>query len=295
MQNRPLLSRISPWCVALGALAANGLAQAACLDEAQIAAWTQAYEAKAPAPNAEEMSDADGQCTRNKLNAAFEAAGKKPIGYKAGLTNAAVQKRFGTDHPVWGRLYEGGLLPNRSTVPAAFGARPLFEADMLVRVSSSAINRASTPLQVLNNIDRIVPFIELPDLMVEDPKTLKGASVEAINVGARLGVMGEALAVPQLRSERYQLLDALQHMEVNITDQTGARIGGGRGGDLMGQPMNAVVWLIQALQNENRRLKVGDWISLGSFSALMPPQAGQQITVEYKGLPGAQPVKVQFE
>ena len=57
----------------------------------------------------------------------------------------------------------------------------------------------------------------------------------------------------------------------------------------------AVVWLIQALQNENRRLKVGDWISLGSFSALMPPQAGQQITVDYKGLPGAQPVKVQFE
>ena len=91
MQYRPLLSRISPWCVALGALAGNSLAQAACLDEAQIAAWAQAYEAKAPAPNAEEMSDADGQCTRNKLNAAFEAAGKKPIGYKAGLTNAAVQ------------------------------------------------------------------------------------------------------------------------------------------------------------------------------------------------------------
>ena len=269
--------------------------QAACVDDAQIAQWVQAYSAKSPAPNAVDLTEADGKCTRNKLTAAFEASGKKPIGYKAGLTNAAVQKRFNTDKPVWGKLYEGALLPNRSTVPAAFGARPLFEADMLVRVSSSAINRATSPLEVLNNIDRIVPFIELPDLMVENPATLNGAGVEAINVGARMGVMGDAIRVPALRDERYALLNALQSMEITISDQSGNRLGGGRGGDLLGQPMNAVVWLVEALKAENLQLKVGDWVSLGSFSALIPPKAGQQITVDYKRLPGAQPVQVTFE
>ena len=293
MLQRPTLTRLSPWLLALGTLA--GAAQAACLDDAQIAQWVQAFQAKTPAPNPPEMSAEDGQCTRNKLIAAFDADGRQPVGYKAGLTSAAVQKRFNTDKPVWGRLYKGALLANRTVVPANFGARPLFEADMLVRVSSTAINRATTPLQVLNSIDRVVPYIELPDLMVEDPKTLNGASVEAINVGSRLGVMGDTIRIPPLRDERYAFLNALQSMEITIKDQTGAKLGGGRGGDLMAQPMNAVLWLVQALDKENNALKVGDWVSLGSFSALLPPQAGQTISIEYKGLPGAQPVEVTFK
>ena len=293
MLQRPTLTRFSPWLLALGSLA--GAAQAACLDDAQIAQWVQAFQAKTPAPNPPEMSAEDGQCTRNKLIAAFDADGRQPVGYKAGLTSAAVQKRFNTDKPVWGRLYKGALLANRTVVPANFGARPLFEADMLVRVSSTAINRATTPLQVLNSIDRVVPYIELPDLMVEDPKTLNGASVEAINVGSRLGVMGDSIRIPPLRDERYAFLNALQSMEITIKDQTGAKLGGGRGGDLMAQPMNAVLWLVQALDKENNALKVGDWVSLGSFSALLPPQAGQTISIEYKGLPGAQPVEVTFK
>ena len=295
MLNRPLPSPFFRMAVVACALAGVSAAQAACLDDAQIAQWAQAYKDKTPAPNAGPLTEEEGKCTRNKLMAAFEQGGRQAVGYKAGLTSAAVQKRFNTDKPVWGRLYKGALLANRTAVPAAFGARPLYEADMLVRVSSTAINRATTPLQVLNNIDRIVPYIELPDLMVEDPKALDGAGVEAINVGSRMGVMGEAIAIPQFRNERYAMIDALQSMQITLKDQTGAAVGNGRGGDLMGQPLNAVVWLVQALQQENQRLKVGDWVSLGSFSALLPPKAGQQITVEYKGLPGAQPVMVTFE
>ncbi len=295
MLNRPLTSPLFRLAAVACALAGATAAQAACLDDAQIAQWMQAYNDKTPAPNAGAQTAEEGKCTRNKLIAAFEQAGRQPVGYKAGLTSAAVQKRFNTDKPVWGRLYKGALLANRTAVPAAFGARPLYEADMLVRVSSSAINRATTPLQVLNNIDRIIPYIELPDLMVEDPKALDGAGVEAINVGSRMGVMGEAIAIPQFRNERYAMIDALQSMQITLKDQTGAVVGTGRGGDLMGQPLNAVVWLVQALQQEKQRLKVGDWVSLGSFSALLPPKAGQRITVEYKGLPGAQPVEVSFE
>ena len=59
----------------------------------------------------------------------------RSIGYKAGLTNPAVQKRFNASAPVWGVLYAPMLLQDGATVDAAFGARPLFEADLLVRVS----------------------------------------------------------------------------------------------------------------------------------------------------------------
>lgn len=283
----------------LAVLAFAGLcitaAQATCLDDAQVAAMAAAYGARQPVPNPPPLSDEDGRCTRAKFNAALQQAGRKPVGYKAGLTNPAVQKRFGTDHPVWGVLYDGMLLPNGARVPAQFGARPLFEADMLVRVASPAINQATTPFQVLAAIDRIVPFIELPDLVVAEPGKLNGAGVEAINVGARLGVMGEPIRVPGMRAERYALLDALQHMDVTLSDQGGMRLGGGKGSDLMEQPLNAVLWLTGALAREGKALQVGDWVSLGSFSALLPPKAGMAVTLQFHGLPGAQPVRVSFE
>ena len=78
-----------------------------------------------------------------------------PVGYKAGLTNPAVQKRFNYDKPVWGKLDQGMLLSDGATVDAAFAARPLFEADMLVRVRSAAINQAKTPMDVLLAIDQL--------------------------------------------------------------------------------------------------------------------------------------------
>jgi hypothetical protein len=129
---------------------------------------------QAPAANPEGLSDADGACTRAKVNALLALRLGKVIGYKAGLTNPAVQKRFNTDKPVWGKLYEGMVLEDGATVEAAFGARPLYEADMLVRVKSAAINQAKTPMEVLQAIDQIIPFIELPDLVVQAPPKLNG-------------------------------------------------------------------------------------------------------------------------
>ena len=271
-------------------------AQAACLDDASIQQWLASYQAKQPAPNpAPDLSEADSACTRAKFTQALEATGRKVIGYKAGLTNPAVQQRFRTDKPVWGKLYDGMLLADGSTVPANFGARPLFEADMLVRVKDAGINQATTPMQVLQSIDAIAPFIELPDLMVQAPPQLNGAGVAAINVGARLGVVGALLPVPAYRAERHALLEQLQTMDVVVSDSAGAALARGKGADILGHPLQAVVWLAQALQAQGLQLQAGDWVSLGSFSPLMPPKAGQQIQVRYEGVPGLAAVSVRFE
>lgn len=284
--------------IALGAgvALATGLgAQAECLSDAAVGAMASHYAAKTPAPNFPALSDADGACSRAKFNALLGARLGKVVGYKAGLTNPAVQKRFNTDKPVWGKLYEGMVRPGGSTVPAAFGARPLYEADLLVRVKDAAINHARTPEEVLQHIDQVIPFIELPDLVVQAPPQLNGAGVGAINVGARLGIAGQPIAVPATRGERYALLDALERMTVQLTDHSGALLASGKGSDILGHPLNAVVWLAQALQQEEITLQPGDLVSLGSFSPLLPPRAGLSVTATYLGLPGAQPVQVHFQ
>lgn len=266
-----------------------------CLDEAAISQMARHYQARTPAANPPaDMSMADARCTRARLLGHLGSQAGPLAGYKAGLTNPAVQKRFNTTEPVWGVLYERMLLPSGAVVDAAFGARALYEADLLVRVKSRAINDARTPAQVLAHLDQLIPFIELPDLMVQQPARLNGAGVTAINVGARLGVRGQPLPVPTDGPAQARLLDELRDMNVRLTDAQGQALGGGKGADVLEHPLNAVVWLAQALKAEGRALMPGQLVSLGSFSALLPPRPGLQVTARYDGLSGAQPVTVTF-
>ena len=137
-------------------------AQAQCLSGAQVADMAAHYAAKTPIPNQPNPSDADAACTRAKFQALLGQQMGKVVGYKAGLTNPAVQKRFGTDKPVWGALYASMLLPSGSTVNAAFGTRPLFEADMLVRVRSSAIHRQKHRCRCWPQSTRSCPLSNCP-------------------------------------------------------------------------------------------------------------------------------------
>ena len=263
---------------------------AACLSDDQVATIFAAYQARKPAPNPEGLSTADGECSRAKFNALLAKQLGQPVGYKAGLTNPAVQQRFNADAPVWGALYKPMLLAEGAKVDAAFGARALYEADLLVRVSDLAINRATTAEQVLVAIDQVIPFIELPDLVVDAPSKLTGAAITAINVGARLGVVGTPIPA-QYTTEFSQ---RLRDMEV-VVKADGLEVDRGMGFDVLGHPLNAVVGLVRDLARSGQALKVGDLVSLGSFSKLMPPKPGLLVEVIYQGLPGTPIISVSFK
>jgi 2-keto-4-pentenoate hydratase len=282
-------------CLVVATAALTGLsAQAACMTDAQVSAMFDAYNQGVPAENPEGLSAADGECSRAKFLRMLTFQLGEPVGYKAGLTNPAVQKRFNHDSPVWGALYAPMLLQNGAVVPVNFGARALFEADMLVRVSSASINQATTPAQVLAAIDQVIPFIELPDLVVQAPPKLNGAAVSAINVGARLGVMGTPQPVPAAAADRSMMLEDLRVMTA-VVSVDGAELDRGKGSDVMDHPLNAVVWLVKDLARFGIALKPGDLVSLGSFSRLLPPKAGTTVEVAYYMLPGTPKVKVSFK
>ena len=87
--------------------------------------------------------------------------------------------------------------------------------------------------------------------------------------------------------------DALRDMVVVVSGD-GAELDRGKGSDVLGHPLNAVVWLVQDLAAQGLALKKGDLVSLGSFSKLMPPRPGLKVQVVYQGLPGDPAVKLSF-
>ncbi len=269
-------------------------AQAEMPSEANIKAVADAWLAKKPAPSfGAVMTIAEAATVQERYTALIAKDLGSVVGYKAGLTNPAVQKRFNYDKPLLGTLYEKMILQSGARVPAAYGARPVLEADMVAVVGDAAkLMAAKTPLDALEAIKEIRTFIELPDVMFDPQVKLDGSIILAANVLARLGVIGNTIPLPATADS----VAKLAAMKVEVLDQTGALLAAGKGSDSLENPLNSALWIAESLRAEGKAVKSGDLLSLGSFSALLPPKPGMTFTVRYTGLtPEPAEVKVTFE
>ncbi|HQR04160.1 MAG: hypothetical protein JSR19_08700 [Proteobacteria bacterium] len=264
--------------------------RAACPDAVtldQLAADWLAHRPAAALP-----ADLDGNaalCAQAGLLARLIPSQGPAVGYKVGLTTPAMQQRFHHHGPVRGVLLRSMLLADGAEVPADFGARPVYEADLIAEVADAGINTARDAAEALAHVKSIRPFIELPDLTLASTAPMNGQVLTAINVGARLGVMGAPLPATAA------LLVPLGSMEVVLEDaQSGREISRGKGADNLGHPLNALVWLARDLAAAGGRLEAGDLVSLGSFTPLQTPVPGQAVRVRYPGLPGTPSVSVRF-
>ena len=238
-----------------------------------------------------DLSMSDGECGRQRLVERLESSDNRIVGYKAGLTSKAVQERFGVASPVRGVLLKKMPLADGAEVPADFGARPMFEADLVVVVKDSGIHQAKTHLDVLRSLSLVVPFIELPDILVAEGEKLSAPLIVSLNVGARFGVVGKGIpaqATPEFAA-------ALAEMRVVVSDQGGKELASGRGAAILDHPLNAVLWLAQDLEKSRIKLQPGDMLSLGSFTVPLAPRPGLTATVRYEGLPGNPAVSVRFK
>jgi 2-keto-4-pentenoate hydratase len=263
---------------------------AACPDDAAVAAYLEDFKAgRTSAGFGKDIALDEARCARAKLIEALPDVLGERVGYKAVFTTEESQKRFGVAGPSWGAMYAGMMLLNSTLLPANFGARPRYEADLIVIVKDGDLADAQSPLEALDHITAIVPFIELPDLMLDKPT---GAELIATNAAFRGGVLGPRIPVQPTRT----FLKKLEEMEVVVAEErTGKELGRARGSALMGQPIRAALWLARALRKEGVELKAGELLSLGGFLPSMPVQSGTTISVSYLGLPDNPIVMVHFE
>jgi len=210
------------------------------------------------------------------------------VGYKAGLTNPNVQKVFGVTHPVRGTLLTKMMLKSDAEMPAAFGAVPMIEGDLCVRVGSTDINQAKTIEEALKSLDAVIPAIELPDMVFAKGVKFTGPAIAAINVGARYFIMGDP--IPLSATDEWK--ERLQNFSMSLKDETGAGLADGRGSAILGHPLNVVLWIKDSLAAEGKKLKKGEILSLGSVTKMIPPKAGSTIKGRYIGLSPEGPVEI---
>jgi 2-keto-4-pentenoate hydratase len=274
------------------ALAWHGDARAVCPSHERINTILRFQAVKEPVRGLPtDLSMRDAECGRRRLVEKLESSENRIVGYKAALTSRLLQERFGVSSPVRGVLLEKMLLTDGAAVEFDFAARPMFEAGLVVVVKDAAIQRASSHVEALRSISMVVPFIELPDLVVAEGEKLSASLIVSLNAGARLGIVGKGIpaqATPEFAA-------ALSQMRVVVMERDGRELARGRGTAILDHPLNAVLWLVQDLEKSRIKLKAGDVLSLGSFTAPLIPRPGLVVTVRYEGLPGDPTVSVRFK
>jgi 2-oxo-hept-3-ene-1,7-dioate hydratase len=267
------------------------ITHAACPSDAEVDAYLQDFtQRRVSKAYTNDISVADAECAKQKLAKKLTTVLGSPIGYKAAFTSAAVQQRFGVDGPRWGYMYDRNIVDIIAVLPHDFGARPLFEADLIVEVKDAGLADATTPLEALAHLEAIVPFIELPDLMLEGQ--FSGNRFTAVNVGFRGGVIGQEVPVQVTQA----FADSLANMTVVLIDEADGNkeLGRSKGNAIMGNPLNAAIWLAKSLKQAGIKVKKGDLLSLGSLITPAPTQAGMRVRLQYIGLPGDPTVSVAF-
>ncbi len=265
------------------------IARAACPSDAEIDAYLDDFaQRRVSKAFGNDISVADAECAKQKLGKKLPIVLGAPIGYKAAFTNPAVQQRFGVDGPRWGYMFDRNMVDIIAVLPHDFGARSQYEADLIVEVKDAGLADAKTPLEALSHLESVVPFIELPDLMLEGQ--FSGNRFTAVNVGFRGGVTGEEVPVQTTQA----FADAMASMTIVMVDEADGNkeLGRAKGSAIMGHPLNAAIWLAKNLKQAGITLKKGDLLSLGSLIPAQATKPGMRVRVQYIGLPGDPSVSV---
>jgi 2-keto-4-pentenoate hydratase len=202
------------------------------------------------------------------------------VGYKVGLTSAAMQTFCGIDHPIGGVVLARRVLASGATVRRSDFGRLGLEFEIAVRIKSDIPAAAYTPASIASYIDGVCAAIEVVDDRDADYTGLDVRSLVADN-SWNAGIVLSNFAATWLDLEAVP----------GRASKDGAPIGEGRGGDILGHPFNSVAWLNSQLVSRGGGLKAGQIVMTGSVMKTIFPSESATYRFELEGL-GAVDVRV---
>jgi 2-keto-4-pentenoate hydratase len=205
------------------------------------------------------------------------------VGYKVGLTSAAMQTFCGIDHPIAGVVLASRVHRSGATVRRADFGRLGLEFEIAVRIKSD-IPVTSTPCtaeMIGPHIGGVCAAIELVDDRAADYGNLDVLSLVADNSWNGGIVLSEFAAKwPDLEPA------------VGRATRDQAAIGEGHGRDILGHPFNSVAWLATQLNSRGEGLKAGQVVMTGAVMKTVFPDADASYRFVLEGI-GVVDVQVQ--
>lgn len=205
--------------------------------------------------------DADAAFQVQKINVDHAVAGgDRLVGYKLGNIAKVMQDAFGLDQPDYGHLLAGLFEFEGTTLHRGNFIAPYVELEPAFVLRSRLGGRNTTVADVINAIDYALPAIEIIDSRVKDwaiglPDTLAdNGSTGAVILG------GTPRKVTDLNLRDTRGILTINHREV-ISGTTG---------NILGNPLAAVAWLVNRLADYDVEFEGGQVILPGSCLQAVP-------------------------
>jgi 2-keto-4-pentenoate hydratase len=203
-------------------------------------------------------------------------------GYKIGLTTPVMQRLCGVDEPCYGAMFASEIRHSPAEIRVGDYCRVGIETEIAMRLGAD-LPEGGGRVRVEAAVDSCMAAIEVLEDLQHDYKRLTARAMVAGNVWNAGCVIG----APVTAWRGLDLAAATARLTIN-----GREIGSGKGGDVMGNPLNALSWLADKLAADGRPLKRGMVVMTGSMVPIQFPRPGDRAVVEVAGLGRAELVAV---
>lgn len=198
--------------------------------------------------------------------------GRNPIkvGYKVGLTSAAMQQWLGIDQPDFGTLLSDMAVVDGGAIDLDGLMQPRIEAEIAFVLGADLDRTFTSTADVLRATAFVVPALEIVDSRILDWK-FKVADTVADNASSGLFVLGNQPTPLAGLDLRLCGMALRKNGEVAVT---------GAGAACLGHPVNAVAWLANTLRALGDPLRAGDVVLSGALGPVVPIARGDSFEAE---------------
>lgn len=202
------------------------------------------------------------------------AQGDRIIGYKAALTSKAMQRQVGIDEPILGTLLGSRTYPEDSPLSLGAFMVPTLEPEVAVLLKGDLTGPGVTPHDAMAAIEGYLPAVEIGDIRTGDNERSLQQTIlcNTFNGGH---IFGPPLSAPggiDLRREGMVLY-------VN-----GEIAGSATAAEVLGDPINSVVFMANKLGEIGLGLKAGMVLMTGSIVASVKLKAGDEVFAAFTRL-----------
>jgi 2-keto-4-pentenoate hydratase len=198
-------------------------------------------------------------------------------GWFCACTNPNIQTMLGLDEPYYARLFKAFILESPASLRSAHHPPMVLECEFGFRLNRDLPDREEPYSRV--EVERAIASVH-PTIEVVTGHLRNWPEQDVFSIIADNGTDG-ALVFGQ-GTERWQSLD-LVNTDVCLT-VNGKLVRTGTGRNVSGDPVSALVWLVNARSRDGRGLKAGDIHNTGTATDIIWVKSGDEATVEFHGL-----------
>jgi 2-keto-4-pentenoate hydratase len=221
----------------------------------------------------------EGYAIQQRLEA---RSGAPLFGWKIAATSKAGQAHIAVDGPLAGRLLRERVVDDGGEVPFGRNHMRVAEAEFAFRMGSDVPPRATpyTTGEALDAVATLHPAIEIPDSRYTDFTIVGAPQLIADNACAHYFVLGPAATA------NWRAIDLARHPALGTVSHDGGTPTQhqGLGANVLGDPRDALAWLVNELSGLGLTLRAGEVVTTGTCLVPLPIHGGDNIEADFGAL-----------